>query len=128
MIDGIVRGSHSQATTGNAIVTLAVKPTNSTAIPIQVAVAVDTGFDGYLTLPGVIIDAMGLRTVGIQTFVLADNNEVRFKCYLAEVQWANDTRVVRILRSDGRPLVGMNLLWGHLFSMDTRHNGRVTIQ
>ena len=127
MIEGIVRSNHPQSTTGSAFVTIAVKPINSDLPATRITAVVDTGFDGYLTLPERIINDMKLQPVGIQSFVLGDNNEVRFKCYLAEAHWGDEARMVRILQSESHPLIGMNLLWGHWFSMDTRHDGPVTI-
>ena len=127
MASGIVKGIHPLATTGAAFVTIAVKSIGSEAALSEVTAMVDTGFDGNLALPEGMIKEIGLQLVGIQSSVLADGREARFKCYLAEAHLDGEARVVRILQSGEQPLVGMNLLWERLFSMNIRHNGLITI-
>ena len=127
MTPGVVKGIHPLATTGAAFITLTVKRIGSDAALRQVTAMVDTGFDGYLALPERIINEIGLQLVGIQSSVLADGSEARFKCYLAEVDLKGTVRVVRVLQSGDQPLIGMGLLWGRLFTMDTQHDGLVTV-
>ncbi len=55
--------------------------------PRPLEVALDTGFTGYLTLPGDSIQQLGLPSVGQRTFELANGEVFDFDTYLATVSW-----------------------------------------
>ena len=43
-----------------------------------IEVSIDTGFDGYLTLPLYLINRLGLRQAGYRQAILGDGNKVVF--------------------------------------------------
>ncbi len=77
---------------------------------MKIEVVIDTGFDGYLTLPSNLINRLNLRQAGHRQVILGDGNMVVFKLYRAKVLLHGVEREVPVLSSDGGPLIGMALL------------------
>ena len=90
-------------------------------------VVVDTGFTGWLTLPGTVIEQMRLELYGRRPAVLANGETEILDLYFALVQWHSQTRPVMIHQADGRPLMGMALLSGSHLLVDASEGGEVTI-
>jgi clan AA aspartic protease len=93
----------------------------------KIEVVIDTGFDGHLTLPGDLINRIGLRQAGRRYAILGDGNIVALELYRAKVLWHGEEREVPILRTDGGPLVGMALLNGNRVILDVVTDGDVRI-
>jgi clan AA aspartic protease len=93
----------------------------------QVEAVIDTGYNGYLTLPAEIVKALGLQFAGHRRGTLADGSVTRLDVYLATVVWHGLPAEVLILRTTGAPLVGMSLLDGNRITMDVVDGGDVTI-
>lgn len=94
----------------------------------KVEAIIDTGFTGELTLPGNLIDRLGLPQIGELPIILGDGNEIEVGLYLGMVLWQGEDRIVQVLRTDGRPLVGMSLLYGNRLILDVMTDGEVTIE
>lgn len=90
-------------------------------------VLVDTGFNGYLTLPHHLVSHLMLNFSGQRRGRLADGSVTRLDVYLAIVDWHGDSREVLILEANGTPLAGMSLLEGNCVSMDVVEGGDVSI-
>ena len=91
--------------------------------------AVDTGFDGFLTLPLSVIKGLRLTPEGVGSVELADTEIRQFGLYDAVVSWDGQTREVAVLHSETQPpLLGMALLWGSRVTIDTRDGGEVAIE
>src|ERR1051326_8155833 len=74
---------------------------------------IDTGYNGWLTLPPAIIAALGLSW---ETFVraeLADGSESDFNVYEGIVLWDGQPVTIDIDEIDADPLIGMSLLYGY---------------
>ena len=95
---------------------------------LQVEAGIDTGYNGFLTLPGTVIDELDLTYVGPARAALGDGNEVRMDLFLAAVQWEDGPRDVLVLESEGGTLVGMALLDGCRVVMDVEEGGVVSIE
>ena len=93
----------------------------------KIEVVIDTGFDGYLTLPGDLINHLGLRRAGRRYAILGDGNTVALELYRAKVLWHGEEREVPVLHTDGGPLVGMALLNGNRVILDVVTDGDVRI-
>lgn len=89
---------------------------------------IDTGYDGFLTLPKSIIEGLGLSYLGPARAALGDGNEVRMDVFIASVQWEGGTRDVLVLEAEGEILVGMAMLVGFRLTMDVEEDGVVSIQ
>ena len=94
----------------------------------RIVATIDTGFDGYLTLPLYMINRLGLRPAGYRQAILGDGNRVVFNLFRARVVWVSKTREVPVLQVDGDPLVGMALLDGNRVIMNVVKDGQVRIE
>ncbi len=120
MIEGFVNSNLE------AVVTLPLQgPAGRT---LEVDAVIDTGFNGYLTLPPMLVADLGLPVVGDGEAVLADGSETAFDVYGVTVLWNGQSRYVETGAVGVDPLVGMSLLDSHNLSIDVRKGGRVAIQ
>ncbi len=93
----------------------------------KVEAVIDTGFNGYLTLPSDLINRLKLQLAGNRRATLGDGNVVVLDVYLAKVLWHGQEWEVLALQADGGPLVGMSLLYGSRVMLEVVDNGDVTI-
>jgi clan AA aspartic protease len=92
-----------------------------------VNVVIDTGFDGWLTLPSGVISELQLDWRSRGSAQLADGNETIFDSYDAQILWDQQHRRIVIDSADVGPLAGMALLFGHRLIVDVQPDGDVTI-
>ena len=88
----------------------------------------DTGFEGYITLPPDAVSSLGLAALAPSIYELADGQSVQFNTYLATVYWHDRPRMVLALESNGVPLLGASMLWGSRITLDMEEGGRVSIE
>ena len=96
--------------------------------PEAVEAVVDTGYDGFLTLPPTMIRELELEWLSDGHAVLADGSECLFDVHEGEVLWDRRRVLIRIDASDATPLVGMRLLEGFELTMQIRPDGPVHIK
>jgi clan AA aspartic protease len=89
---------------------------------------IDTGFNGYLTLPRKVLAAVGAKPAGARKAELADGNTIVLDTYLVQVHWHDQTREVLALEAESHPLVGMSTLWGNRVRFEARDGGEVKIE
>ncbi len=79
----------------------------------EVEAILDTGFNGSLTLPSVLVEALGLpwRTHG--RFTLANGHDEHLDIHAANVVWEGVERRVLVEATGNDPLLGMALLEDH---------------
>ena len=94
----------------------------------EVDALVDTGFNGFLTLPPMLVADLGLAVVGEGEAVLADGSEAVFDVHSVTLLWDSQLRAVEIGAVGGDPLVGMALMEDHDLSIQVREGGRVVVQ
>lgn len=94
----------------------------------QVTVIIDTGYDGSLTLPLSLINALGLPFRSRGVAVLADGSEAQFNTYAATVIWNGLPRNILADAANTDPLIGMSPLYGHDIHIQAIDGGRVTIE
>lgn len=99
-----------------------------TGAEADVDALIDTGFDGWLTLPATSIAALGLRWLRSGRMLLADGTEALFDVYEAIIPWDGYPRSIRIDEVSGVPLVGTAFLAGTQLQVEFRVGGAVTIQ
>ena len=90
--------------------------------------ALDTGFDGDLSLPSQILRGLDAAAEGEHLFELADGSKTTIYGWSATVRWEGVLRDVLILESAGEPLLGMELLWQSRITLETRAYGPVLIE
>ncbi len=94
----------------------------------EVDAVIDTGFNGYLTLPPMLAADLGLPVVGDGEAVLVDGSEAAFDVYGVTVLWDGEARYIEIGAVDSTPLVGMALLDSHNLNIEVEDRGRVIIE
>ncbi len=94
----------------------------------KIEAVIDTGYDGYLTLPINLLNRLGLRHAGYRQVILGDGNMVVLEMYRAKVLWHGTKLEVPVLRTDSGPLVGMALLNGNRVTLDVIKDGTVKIE
>ena len=88
---------------------------------------VDTGFNGFLTLPLPRIAKLGFPYRGSMRAVLGNGKEADMDVFAGTVLWDGQVRAVMVLAADGTPLVGMGLLDGSRVLLHVTDNGAVRI-
>ena len=95
--------------------------------PTVLEVVVDTGFNGYVTLPSMVLRSLGGVSVGTRRAELGDGQIVDLEVYLVAVNWCSREREVLALHAEAIPLIGMSSLWGSRVTFDAQASGVVTI-
>ena len=95
---------------------------------VRVESAIDTGFNGYLTLPKATVNSPALQPAGNRIAALGDGNTVILEVYLAAVIWNDQEREVLALQAEGSALVGMSLLYGNRVTITVLDGGDITIE
>jgi len=120
MIQGLV---HEE---GEAVVRLSVENHDGSWTGLEAAV--DTGFNGFLALPGAMISALSLRSLGARQATLADGRQSPIRVFAAKVLWDGEMIDVLVLETAEGALVGMALLWGYRLTLEATTRGRVWIE
>ncbi len=107
------------------VIELEVLAADPSAIAIQAIV--DTGFNGFLTLPISVLNALKASAAGTRRAEPGDGNLVEMDTYFVKVRWLDEDREVLALQAEATPLVGMSLLWGSRVGFDAQDSGTVTI-
>jgi clan AA aspartic protease len=89
---------------------------------------IDTGFDGWLSLPSEVIARLRLPWRRRGRALLADGSETIFDIYEANVIWDRRPCRVSVDEANAIPLVGMRLLSGYKLTIDVREAGQVAIK
>jgi len=94
----------------------------------NIDVVIDTGFNGFLTLPLAIIDELKWPYLFRQQGELADGSLHVFDVHSGAVRWEGKQRDVEVEVADADPLLGVAMLEEHVLNMDVVAGGAVTIQ
>lgn len=89
---------------------------------------IDTGFNDHLTLPPQAVSAMNLPLYSSTPARLADGSEALLPIHLATIVWDNIEKVVPILASGYKPLLGTALMGGYHLEIDFTNNGLVSLE
>ena len=89
---------------------------------------IDTGFNGYLTLPSGIIQSLQASYLGRGRATLADGNEGIFAIHQVALRWDNQLKQVEVDVMECAPLVGMALLKNYHLQISVVVGGEVLIQ
>lgn len=94
----------------------------------EIEAIIDTGFNGFLTLPPPLIAALDLPFRRRGRAILADGSETLFDVHEATVIWDRQPRRVAVGAADTEPLAGMALLYGHELTVQAVEGGGVFIR
>lgn len=120
MITGVVTDAHKPV--------VGVRVRGAGGAEEKVEALVDTGFDGFLTLPPAVIARLGLSWRSRDRVMLADGRWARFDLYDGLIDWDGRPRRVYIEAADIDPIVGTGLLVGYRVGVDFRPGGPVVIE
>lgn len=109
-----------------AVIPIAVLGTEDRIVRVEATI--DTGYNGFLTLPKAVIEELDLSFIGPTRAALGDGNEVSMDLFLGVVQWEGGPRDVLVLETEGGTLVGMALLNGHRVTMDVEDGGMISVE
>lgn len=120
MIHGVVNLRHEA--------TLPLVITSSTGQREVIDTVIDTGFDGFLSLPSEVIARLGLPWTISNPATLGDGSEVLFDFYTGTVIWDGQYRTIDIAESETEPLLGMAMLYSYRLQVDNVEGGSVKIE
>lgn len=120
MIEGAVNDAYE------AVVALSLQGPEGQAQDIEAVI--DTGYNGFLTLPPRLIDDLGLPFAYMGQAFLANDAEVDFDVHYVTVLWDGQPRDIEADATGSTPLVGMLLLDKHNLNIDIERGGRVVIE
>jgi clan AA aspartic protease len=88
---------------------------------------VDTGFNGWLSLPPDLIAQLNLKWKRRGRAVLGDGSECVFNVYEAILVWDGNFLTIPIDEADSEPLVGMSLMEGYQLIVQVFEGGPVEL-
>ena len=94
---------------------------------MRIEFVIDTGFEGFLTLPPAAVAALGLPFVRSLIANLADGSAIRTDVHEATVRWHGGIRTVDVLSLGTRPLLGTLLLDGSEAWIQFVDGGHLTV-
>jgi len=94
---------------------------------IEIECIIDTGFQGFLTLPPTVVTELQLPYVGPIDANLADNSRIVTDVYKGIILWNGTERVIPILSMGNRPLIGTALLEDYHLGIDFCEGGTVLV-
>jgi clan AA aspartic protease len=109
-----------------AIIALSVCSSNGT-VYTQDAI-IDTGFNGWLSLPPDLIAQLNLRWKRRGRAILGDGSECIFDVYEAVVIWDRSYLTIPIDEADSEPLMGMSLMEGYQLMVQVFEGGNVELE
>ena len=120
MIEGVVNDS------SEAVITLALRGPAGQAREIEAVI--DTGYNGFLTLPWSLVNELGLPFRFRGRALLANGREEPFDVHGITVLWDGQPRYVEADVMGTAPLVGMSLLDNYSLYVEVASGGRVVIR
>ena len=120
MIEGVVNAAYE------AVVTLPLRGQAGQERDIQVVI--DTGYNGFLSLPPALVEELGLLLVGPSQATLANGDVETFDVYDVTVLWDGMPRDIEADAVGPTPLAGMLLLDNHSLYVEVKDGGQVVIQ
>jgi clan AA aspartic protease len=94
---------------------------------LQIETLLDTGFSGFLTLPGALITGLGWPWLSRHAGTLADGSVQVLEAYEATILWDGQLRIVEVIALDAHPLAGMKLLEGYELRVSVKPGGNITV-
>jgi len=94
----------------------------------EIEAIIDTGFNGFLTLPPALVPELGLTRLSRGRALLANGREELFDIYGVNVSWDGQQQHIEVDAVDTTPLVGMSLLEGYDLYIAVAEGGQVVVQ
>lgn len=120
MIEGVVNAAYE------AVVTLPLR--GPSRQPREIEAVIDTGYNGFLTLPPQLVAELGLPLLTQGRATLANGVAEIFNVYDVTVIWDGMPRDIEADAVGPAPLAGMLLLKNHSLYVEVTDGGRVIIE
>ena len=120
MIEGFVNANYE------AVITLLLR--GSAGQMREIEAVVDTGYNGYLTLPPMLTSELELTFQSEGQATLANGSVEFFDVYGVTAFWDGQQKFVDAVEADTTPLIGMALMDSHSLYLEVADGGRVVIQ
>ncbi len=120
MIEGVVSDAYE------AVITLLLR--GQTGQEREIQVVIDTGYNGFLSLPPALVAELGLPLVGTSQATLANGVVETFNVHDVTVLWDGLPRAVEADAVGPTALAGMLLLDRHSLYLEITNGGRVVIE
>lgn len=95
---------------------------------LTIECVVDTGFNGYLTLPPQAVAVMKLPLESTLVASLADGSKSEMPIHLARIRWDDREEVITVLATGTKPLLGTALLQGFRLVVEFTDDGMVKVE
>lgn len=89
---------------------------------------VNTGFNGWLSLPPDLIAQLDLKWKRRGRVILGDGSEGVFNVYEAVLVWDGKFLTIPVDEADSDPLIGMSLMEGYQLIVQVLENGLMELQ
>ena len=96
--------------------------------PHETDAILDTGFDGWLTLPPSLVAELGLAWRRYGQAVLADGSMVVTNVFEATIGWDGISLTIPVDEADVDPLIGMSLMCGFELHMPVIDGATFTLR
>ena len=93
----------------------------------RISAIVDTGYNGWLSLPVKTINRLRWRWKRRSRAEVADGRLVPVDIYEGLVEWDGHSRAIPVDAAETHPLIGMSLIWKHDLHVSAVTNGEVRI-
>ena len=94
---------------------------------LEIKCVVDTGFEGFLTLPSAAVVQLQLPYLINLNANLADNSSVQVDVHLATILWHGVEKNIAVMAMGRRPLIGTSLLQDYHLAINFFNGGKVII-
>lgn len=94
----------------------------------EIDAVIDTGFNGFLTLPPALVRQLNLPYLGQSRVLLANGREEILDLYEVTLLWDGQWRTVEADAADTDALMGMSLFYRHSVYVETIEGGQVRIE
>ena len=96
--------------------------------PREIQAVVDTGYNGFLTLPQTLVAELELPFATVGYAFLANGQQANFDVHNVTALWDGRPRNIDADITGVTPLIGMALLDSHNLTIDVERGGRVAIR
>lgn len=108
-----------------AIISIAIPSGDESEL--EVDAVVDTGFNGFLTLPRETLELLDATRIGRAQVLLADGSTSVCDLFELTINWDGSARTIEVDAAETMPLIDMRLLDGFVVTIDASIGGLVSI-